>query len=44
MTDNKCGINQSINRRRYAYAFARELTYELTANEKDYIYERMPVI
>jgi hypothetical protein len=30
--------------RRYAYAFAKELTYELTANEKDYVYEKVPVI
>jgi hypothetical protein len=29
---------------RHAYAFAIELTYELTANEKDYVYEKLPVI
>jgi hypothetical protein len=29
---------------RHAYAFAKELTYELTANEKDYVYEKLLVI
>jgi hypothetical protein len=31
-------------RKRYAYAFAKELTYELTANKKDYVYEKLPAI
>jgi hypothetical protein len=31
-------------RMRHAYAFAKELTYELTANEKDYAYEKLAVI
>jgi hypothetical protein len=30
--------------KRYAYAFGKELTYELTANEKDYVYEKLPAI
>jgi hypothetical protein len=29
---------------RRVYAFAKEITYELTANEKDYVYEKLPVI
>jgi hypothetical protein len=31
-------------RSRYAYVFAKELNYELTADEKDFVYERVPVI
>jgi hypothetical protein len=35
---------QQSFRLRHAYAFAKELTYELTANETDYVYEKLPVI
>jgi hypothetical protein len=41
----RCLLKMQQNfRSRYAYVFAKELNYELTADEKDFVYERVPVI